>query len=506
MEAVRRNGRGDRRFILISSYGQYGSGFFMGGFFGVVSKEDCVCDLFYGTDYHSHLGTKRGGMAVLGPDGKIVRRIHDITNAQFRSKFDEDLDDFKGNCGIGIISDYEDQPLIITSRFGTYSIVTVGRINNLEELAHQAFERGHIHFAEMSEGELNPTEVVASLINRADNIAAGIELAQRVIDGSCSMLLLHGESIYAARDRYGRTPVIIGEKDEALAVSMESTAFPNLDYHQKYELGPGEIVHITNHRVVQKKAPGDTMKMCAFFWVYYGYPSSTYEGVNAEIARCRNGASIAADDDVEIDSVCGIPDSGIPHAIGYSNAARKPYLRAFVKYTPTWPRSFMPQNQQMRDLVARMKLIPVQDQIEGKKLLFCDDSIVRGTQLRDTVKRLYERGAREVHMRSACPPLLFGCPFLNFSRSKSEMDLAARRAIAHLEKGEITRETLDRYMTFGTPEYNAMVEYIRKELHLTTLKYQQLEKLLAAIGLPPEKVCTYCWTGRDVESVPPTIG
>lgn len=471
----------------------------MGGFFGVVSRQDCVCDLFYGTDYHSHLGTKRGGLAVSGPDGRIIRRIHDITNAQFRSKFDDDLADFQGRAGIGVISDYEDQPLIITSQFGTYAIVTVGRINNMDELTNEVFAAGHSHFAESRDGELNPTELVAALINREDSISAGIEYAQDRIEGSCSILVLLGDTVYAARDRYGRTPVILGEKDNALAVSMESTAFPNLDYHVKYELGPGEIVQIKDHCVVQKKAPGKAMKMCAFFWVYYGYPSSTYEGVNAEVARCRNGAIIAADDDVEIDSVCGIPDSGIPHAIGYSNAAHKPYLRAFVKYTPTWPRSFMPQNQQARDLVARMKLIPVQDQIEGKRLLFCDDSIVRGTQLRDTVKRLYERGALEVHMRSASPPLLYGCPFLNFSRSRSELDLAARRAVAHLEKGELTEEMLAKYKKFGSPEYLAMVEHIRRELNLTSLKYQQLEKLLLAIKLDPEKVCTFCWTGCDVK-------
>ncbi len=478
----------------------------MGGFFGVVSQSDCVSDLFYGTDYHSHLGTKRGGMAVLDDGGKITRRIHDITNAQFRSKFDEDLDDLHGRCGIGVISDNEDQPLVITSRFGVYSIVTVGKINNLDDLAARAFERGRIHFAELCDGELNPTEVVASLINRADSIPAGIELAQRVIDGSCSMLLLYRDGVYAARDRYGRTPVVIGEKDGSLAVAMESTAFPNLDYRQKRELGPGEIVRIAGRDVVREKAPDDVMRMCTFFWVYYGYPSSTYEGVNAEVARCRNGALIAAGDHVDVDSVCGIPDSGVAHAIGYANASGKPYLRAFVKYTPTWPRSFMPQNQQMRDLVARMKLIPVQDQIEGKRLLFCDDSIVRGTQLHDTVKRLYERGAKEVHMRSACPPLLFGCPFLNFSRSRSEMDLAARRAVASLEKRPATREILDRYMRCGTAEYDAMVEHIRRELHLTTLKYQRLDKLLEAIGLGEDRLCTYCWTGRDVESVAPTIG
>ena len=478
----------------------------MGGFFGVVADHDCVCDIFYGTDYHSHLGTKRGGLAICDPENRITRRIHDITNAQFRSKFDDEIGKFFGNSGIGIISDYEDQPLIISSKFGTYAIVTVGKINNIDELARQAFDRGFSHFSESSYGELNPTEITAMLIDRKESIVDGIEYAQKVIDGSCSILVLINNKIYAARDRYGRTPVILGEKEGAFAVSMESTAFPNLDYRFKYELGPGEIVEITSKEVIQKRAPGDTMKICAFFWVYYGYPSSCYEGINTESARYRNGESMAeADRDFvnEIDSVCGIPDSGIAHAIGYANAAGKPYRRSFVKYTPTWPRSFMPQNQAARDLVARMKLIPVQEQIENKRMLFCDDSIVRGTQLRDTVVRLYERGAKAVHMRSACPPLLFGCKFLNFSRSRSELDLAARRAIARLETREITDEVIQEYLEYGSPKYEAMVEEVRKELHLNPLKYQSLDRLIASIGIDPAKVCTYCWTGRDVEDETP---
>ena len=436
----------------------------MGGFFGVVADHDCVCDIFYGTDYHSHLGTKRGGLAVCDPENRITRRIHDITNAQFRSKFDDEIGKFFGNSGIGIISDYEDQPLIISSKFGTYAIVTVGKINNIDELARQAFDRGFSHFSESSYGELNPTEITAMLIDRKESIVDGIEYAQKVIDGSCSILVLINNKIYAARDRYGRTPVILGEKEGAFAVSMESTAFPNLDYRFKYELGPGEIVEITSKEVIQKRAPGDTMKICAFFWVYYGYPSSCYEGINTESARYRNGESMAeADRDFvnEIDSVCGIPDSGIAHAIGYANAAGKPYRRSFVKYTPTWPRSFMPQNQAARDLVARMKLIPVQEQIENKRMLFCDDSIVRGTQLRDTVVRLYERGAKTVHMRSACPPLLFGCKFLNFSRSRSELDLAARRAIARLETREITDEVIQEYLEYDHRRGDSGVSGIR---------------------------------------------
>ena len=479
----------------------------MSGFFGVAADHDCVSDLFYGTDYHSHLGTRRGGLAVCGADGRITRRIHDISNAQFRSKFDDELSLFSGKSGIGVISDGEDQPLVVTGGIGTFAIATVGGINNLAEIARGAFDTGHCHFSESSDGELNPTEVVAMLICRRDSVISGLEYVQKVVDGSCSILILMGDRVYAARDRYGRTPVIIGRKQGAHAVTMESTAFPNLDYEQLNELGPGEIVEIAADRVIRHRAPGKTMKMCSFFWVYYGYPSSCYEGVNTESARYRNGESMAENDRGEIDaidSICGIPDSGVAHAIGYSNAAGKPYRRAFVKYTPTWPRSFMPQNQRVRDLVARMKLIPVQEQIGGKKLLFCDDSIVRGTQLKDTVRRLYKRGAKEIHMRSSCPPLLYGCRFLNFSRSRSELDLAARRAIAKLNNvEEPTEEMVKRYLVYGSPEYLAMVEEIRKELHLSSLKFQKLESLLKAIGVPPEKLCTYCWNGRDVEQEAP---
>ncbi len=469
----------------------------MGGFFGVVSSGDCVTDLFYGTDYHSHLGTKRGGLAVTSFDGKIVRRIHDISNTQFRSKFDDDLADFEGHAGVGIISDLEDQPLIIASHHGVYSIVTVGKINNIEQLAKEVYDAGLSHFTESGDGELNPTEMVAALVNRRATIPEGIEYAQSRIDGSCSVLILQGDMIYAARDRFGRTPVIIGEKPGSYAVTMETTAFPNLDYKLKYELGPGEIVQIYSDRLIQKRAPGSTMQICAFLWVYYGYPSSRYEGINTETVRYRNGALMSEGDDVDIDSVCGIPDSGIAHAIGYSNAVKKPYLRAFVKYTPTWPRSFMPQNQSLRALVAKMKLIPVQEQIAGKRLLFCDDSIVRGTQLRDTVVRLYERGAKEVHMRSASPPLVFGCKFLNFSRSRSELDLAARRAIEKLEGGEVSNEVIREYTVFDSEKYHKMVDLIREELNLTSLKYQSLERLIEAIGLPREQICTYCWNAHE---------
>ena len=473
----------------------------MGGFFGVASKSDCVSDIYFGTDYHSHLGTRRGGIAITNPAGKIDRRIHDISNAQFRSKFDSEIGSFSGNTGMGVISDTEDQPLIISSQLGTFAIITVGKINNVDEILDLAFASGCSHLAESADGGPNPTEVVAMLISRSNSMVAGIEYAQRVIDGSCSILILTGNKLYAARDRYGRTPVILGRKPGSYAVTMETTAFPTLDYEMFRELGPGEVVEITADGVSQLRTPGRTMKMCSFFWVYYGYPSSCYEGVNTESARYRNGEDMAEQDkDIlpDIDTVSGIPDSGIAHAVGYAHAAGKPYRRAFVKYTPTWPRSFTPPSQKLREQVARMKLIPVLEQIQGKRLLFCDDSIVRGTQLRDTVGRLYRRGAKEIHMRSSCPPLLFGCRFLNFSRSRSELDLAARRAIARLENGNTSDEVIKQYLEHGSPKYNAMVDEIRKELNLTSLKFQKLESLISSMGLQPDKVCTYCWNGRDV--------
>ena len=478
----------------------------MGGFFGVASKSDCVSDVYFGTDYHSHLGTKRGGLAFTNPSGKIDRRIHDISNSQFRTKFDTEIGAFQGNTGFGVISDTEDQPLIISSQLGTFAIVTVGKINNTEEILDLAFASGCSHLAESGDGEPNPTEVVAMLISRSNSLVAGIEYAQRVIDGSCSILILTGNRIFAARDRYGRTPVIIGRKPGSYAVTMETTAFLNLDLELFRELGPGEIVEISCDGVRQLRAPGRAMKMCSFFWVYYGYPSSCYEGVNTESARYRNGEDMAAKDQdmlENIDTVSGIPDSGIAHAVGYAHAARKPYRRAFVKYTPTWARSFTPPNQKIREQVARMKLIAVEEQIAGKRLLFCDDSIVRGTQLRDTVGRLYRRGAKEIHMRSSCPPLIFGCRFLNFSRSRSELDLAARRAIARLENGNVSDEVIKPYLEYGSPKYEAMVEEIRKELNLTSLKFQKLESLIASMGLPLDKVCTYCWNGRDINDETP---
>ena len=394
----------------------------MGGYLGVVSKADCVADLFYGTDYHSHLGTRRGGLAV--HDGtRCVRFIHDITNAQFRSKFEQDVLKLQGRMGIGVISDTDDQPLIIGSHLGTYAIVTVGRIANQAELVKQAYGLRSAHFSEMSGGEVNPTELVSLFINQGGTFAEGIQIAQQAIAGSCSMLLLTGTGVYAARDRLGRTPIILGRKDGSYAATLETCAFPNLGYETVRDLGPGEIVRLTPEGVEVVALPGHRCQICAFLWVYYGYPASTYEGVNAEDTRYRCGAALARQDRTAVDMVAGIPDSGTGHAMGYAQEKGVPFRRPFVKYTPTWSRSFMPQDQSTRDLVARMKIIPIRELIQGQRLLFCEDSIVRGTQLRETVRRLFDYGATEVHMRPACPPLIFGCKFLNFSRSKSELEI-----------------------------------------------------------------------------------
>ncbi len=462
----------------------------MGGLFGVVSKEDCVSDLFFGTDYHSHFGTMRGGMAVRNTDG-ITRFIHDITNAQFRSKFEGDLAEMHGNQGIGVISDYDNQPLIIRSHLGIYAIVTVGAIQNVEELAGKRFGNKSTHFSEMLGSEISPTELAATLINEGSTFEEGIQNLQERVVGSCSLLLLTDDGIYAARDKLGRTPVVIGRRPEAIAVTMETCAFPNLEYETTDYLGPGEIVLISEEGMEQKKAPGDRMQICAFLWVYYGYPASCYEGINVECVRNRCGVFLAKADNVEIDMVAGIPDSGIGHAIGYAGEAGIPYRRPFVKYTPTWPRSFMPQDQNMRDLVAKMKLIPIKELIQGKRILFCEDSIVRGTQLKDAIKRLYDCGAQEVHMRPACPPLVYGCKFLNFSRSKSELDLGARKAIRELEGDG--NKYLAQYARPESDKYPAMIDRIEKRLRLTTLQYQRLGDLVSAIGLPKEKLCTYCW-------------
>ena len=468
----------------------------MGGIFGVVAKEDCVHDLFYGTDYHSHLGTRRGGLAVINGSG-FTRFIHNIENAQFRSKFEDDILKMSGNLGIGCISDTEAQPLLIGSHLGNYAIVTVGRINNIDELVEKAFGTRTTHFLEMDGGAINQTELIATLINQEESFEAGIRHSMEAIDGSCSLLLLTEEGVYAGRDRFGRTPLIIGEKEGALCATVETCAFPNLDYRLKRELGPGEVVKLTPEGMEEMVAPGKMMQICAFMWVYYGYPASSYEGINVEKMRNNSGAALAQRDDVEIDLVAGVPDSGVAHAIGYANESRIPYCRPFVKYTPTWPRSFMPQNQDVRDLVARMKLIPVTELIHGKRLLFCEDSIVRGTQLRETVQRLYDAGAREVHMRPACPPLVHGCKFLNFSRSRSELDLAGRRAVREIEGEGHGEEVLEEYADASSEKYCDMVERIRNRLNLTTLRYQTLDDMLEAIGLPKEKVCTFCWDGAE---------
>ena len=466
----------------------------MGGFFGVASKSDCVTDLFYGTDYHSHLGTRRGGLAVSTKHG-LERFIHDITNAQFRSKLEADLPRLAGNRGIGVISDYEDQPLIIGSRLGRFAIVTVGVVQNLETLAEQAYASRSAHFSEMTGEEINPTELVAAMIAREDSFEDGIQRVQDAVEGSCSMLLLTEDGIYAARDKLGRTPVILGQKEGSFAVTMETSAFPNLDYEPIRDLGPGEVVLLTEDGVESRIPARDRMQMCAFLWVYYGYPSSDYEGINVENARNRCGACLAKRDDVEIDIVAGIPDSGTAHAIGYANEAKIPYRRPFVKYTPTWPRSFMPQDQNVRNLVARMKLIPIKELIGGQRMLFCEDSIVRGTQLQDIIRRLYDYGATEVHMRPACPPLVHGCKFLNFSRSRSELDLAGRWAIKALE-GEDGKD-LEQYRDPDSDAHRAMVDHICQKLQLTSLRYQRLDDLVEAIGLPREKLCTYCWSGEE---------
>lgn len=467
----------------------------MSGVFGVVSREDCVADLFYGTDYHSHLGTVRGGLAVKNGEG-FTRFIHDISNAQFRSKFEHDLARMSGHMGIGVISDYEDQPLLINSHHGAYAIVTVGKLDNLDDLVRSALARNGVHFSEMTGGEVNPTQLVAHLIDQGSTFVEGIELAQSRIEGSCSILILTDSEIYAARDRLGRTPLALGEKDGSRAVTFETCALPNLGYEITRYLGPGEIVRFGHDGVEQVRAPGEQMQICAFLWVYYGYPASSYEGVNVETVRYRCGNALARRDDIEVDIVAGIPDSGTGHAIGYANQAKVPYRRPFVKYTPTWPRSFMPQDQRVRDLVARMKLIPIRSLIEGNRLLFCEDSIVRGTQLQDIIRRVFDYGACEVHMRPACPPLIYGCKFLNFSRSRSELDLAGRRSVHELEGGE--PENLQQYADPDGEAYCAMVEGIRARLGLTSLQYQRLDDLIEAISLPRGKVCTYCWDGNEV--------
>lgn len=467
----------------------------MGGFFAVASKDSCIVDLFYGTDYHSHLGTRRGGMAVHGENG-FSRAIHNIQNSPFRTKFEHDVDELEGNLGIGCISDFEPQPLLVHSHLGSFAITTVGKINNPDELVNECYKSGHTHFLEMSGGTVNPTEITAALINQKSSIVEGLRFAQEKIDGSMTILLLTSTGVYAARDRLGRTPVIIGKKEGAFCASFESFAYLNLGYEDYKELGPAEIVFMTPEGVETVSPPGNEMKICSFLWVYYGYPTSCYEGVNVEQMRYDCGRLLAQRDDANPDVVAGVPDSGIAHAIGYSNETKIPFTRPFIKYTPTWPRSFMPTNQTQRNKIAHMKLIPVKRLIENKKLLLIDDSIVRGTQLRETTEFLYNSGAKEVHIRPACPPIMFGCKYLNFSRSTSELDLIARRVILKRE-GENADKMLSDYADPASTNYCEMVEEIRKELNFTSLRYHRLDDMLDAIGISPCKLCTYCWNGKE---------
>ncbi len=468
----------------------------MGGFFGVASKEDCVFDLFFGTDYHSHLGTRRAGMVVYGKEKGFDRAIHNIENAPFRTKFDKDFNEMEGNIGIGSISDFEPQPLMVRSHHGTYAIATVGKINNAAKLTEELLSKGHAHFLEMSGGDLNPTELVAYLVDQKDNLVEGIRYAQESIDGSMTLLIMTSKGVYAARDLHGRTPVSVGKKEGSFCVSFESFAYLNLGYEFYKELGPGEIVVVTPEGVHTLAQPGSEMKICTFLWVYYGYPTSTYEGISVEKMRYNCGALLAERDDVKPDIVAGVPDSGIAHAIGYANKSGIPFSRPFVKYTPTWPRSFMPTIQTQRNLIAKMKLIPVKDLIEGKSLLMIDDSIVRGTQMRETTEFLYHSGAKEVHIRPACPPVMFGCKYLNFSRSKSEMDLIARRVLKEMEQ-EGREIDLKAYVNPDTVEYKEMVERIGKQLNFTTLRYHRLDDIIASVGIDREKLCTYCWDGHE---------
>ncbi len=468
----------------------------MGGFFGVASKEDCIFDLFFGTDYHSHLGTRRAGMAVYGENG-FEKAIHSIENSPFRTKFDKDANTLKGYMGIGCISDFEAQPILVRSHHGTFAITTVGKINNADEIVERILQN-NTHFFEMSNGEINPTELVASIINQKENIIEGIRYAQELIDGSLSLLVLTAKGIYAARDRYGRTPIALGKKEGAYCACFESFSFLNLGYSPLRELGPGEIVVFDANGVHTLAAPGTDMKICTFLWVYYGYPSSSYEGISVEKMRYHCGELMAKRDSVRPDVVAGVPDSGTAHAVGYANASGVPFSRPLIKYTPTWPRSFMPTIQSKRDLIAKMKLIAVKDLIENQSLLVIDDSIVRGTQLRETAEFLMESGATEVHVRPACPPLLFGCKYLNFSRSTSEMELIARRCIVELEgTDQVSEERLKVYANPDTEEYARMEKLICEKLNFTTLRYNRLDDMLQSVGIEPCKLCTYCWNGEE---------
>lgn len=468
----------------------------MGGFFGVTSKQDCVFDLYFGTDYHSHLGTRRAGMAVYSKEDGFDRAIHNIENAPFRTKFDKDVNTMHGFMGIGCISDYEPQPLIVRSHHGTYAIMTIGKINNIDEIINRMFKSGHMHFLEMSGGDINATELVASIINQRDHIVEGIQLAQEIIDGSISIVIMTPKGIYAARDKMGRTPIALGQKEDGYCLTFESFAYLNLGYQPLRELGPGEIVIMTPENVTTLAAPGKDMKICTFLWVYYGYPSSSYEGISVEEMRYHCGKKLAQRDNVSPDTVAGVPDSGIAHAVGYANESGIPFSRPFIKYTPTWPRSFMPTIQSKRNLIAKMKLIPVHDLIQDKSLLLIDDSIVRGTQLRETTEFLYQSGAKEVHIRPACPPILYGCKYLNFSRSSSEMDLITRRIIKEIA-GDYTNVHLEAFSNPDTPEYQEMIQKICEQLNFTSLRYHRLDDMIDSVGIDRSKLCTYCWDGKE---------
>ena len=474
----------------------------MGGFFGATSQRDCVADVFFGVDYHSHLGTRRGGMAAVNDEIGFQREIHNIENSPFRTKFEMTLGEMKGNGSIGCISDTDPQPMLIRGRTGVFAITTVGRINNKDELIDRFFANGGNHFDTMSGGKINDTELIASLICAADDIVEGIKFAQNMIDGSATILMLMQDgSLIAARDKLGRLPVMIGKNRDGHCVTFESFAAEKTGYKIIRGLGPGEIVKLTPTEMTVLAKPGEKMRICAFLWTYFGYPNSSYEGVNVEVARNRNGAIIAEYDREngvaqDIDAVCGVPDSGVPHAIGYANESKIPFTRPFIKYTPTWPRSFMPQNQAQRNRIAKMKMVPVNELIKGKKLLFVDDSIVRGTQLRETVDFLYTNGAKEVHVRSACPPIMYGCKYLNFSRSTGDMDLIARQTIDKLE-GDAGIEYINEYADPETERGKKMREDIREQLKLSSVEYQSLDGALKAIGIDPDKICTYCWTGKE---------
>jgi len=470
------------------------------GFFAAASKDNCVFDVFFGTDYHSHLGTRRAGMIVYDRKEGYQRAIHNIENSPFRTKFGSEVNEMKGYMGMGCISDYDPQPLLVRSHHGTFAVMVVGRINNRTKLVDELFAKSSMHFLEMSGGLINNTELVAALINKRDNLVDGIRYAQDKADGSLSIVIMTSKGIYCARDKMGRTPIAIGQRDDGFCASFEAFAYQKLGYSDYKELGPGEICVMTPESVTTLMKPGDKMKICTFLWVYYGYPSSSYEGVSVEQMRYRCGANLARRDGMtkeDVDTVSGVPDSGVAHAIGYSNESHVPYSRPFIKYTPTWPRSFMPTIQEKRDMIAKMKLIPITELIYGKRMLLIDDSIVRGTQLRETSDFLFRSGAKEVHARPACPPIMFGCKYISFSRSTSDMELIARRVIAREEGEDVSREVLSEYADPDSDRYKNMIKGICRQMNFTTLNYNRLDDMLDSVGIDRDKLCTYCWDGKE---------